>query len=195
MVSKEFLLRLATISPKCLLPEAMYWSCRMRKCFLLWVRKVRFSEIALFSCVSSLALNILASTACRTSNPLFLRLAAIFTETSSSRYREMNSFSPGKLLTIPFYNIFGNMLLDFIAVVGVVTQGVKYLGKGKMREVFKNFLRRCPKFPPFNNSAYRRSRAFDNRLSTEDFIVMNNIWMFRSCNHFNKPILPCFLKS
>ena len=127
IVSKGFLLRLATIMPKCFLPEVRYLSCRMRKCFLLWVKKVRFSRIALLSCSSSLALSIPASTACETSNPLFFRIVAIFFETSSSRYREMKSLSAGKLWIFPFYNIFGNILLDFFTVVGVVTQGIEYL--------------------------------------------------------------------
>src|SRR4030067_1419534 len=106
MVSKGFLLRVATIIPKCLLPDVKYLSCRTRKCFLLCVRKVLCSDIALFSCSSSLALNIPASTACKTANPLFLRLAAIFAETSSSRYREMNSFSAGKLWLFLFFRMF-----------------------------------------------------------------------------------------
>ena len=189
MVSKEFLLRPATMMPKCFLPEAIHSSCRMRKCFLLWVKKVRCSRIALSSCSLSLALSIPASTVCKTSNPLFLKLAAIFTEMSSSRYREMNSFSEGKLWIIPFY-IFSNIFLNFIAVVSIITQCVKYLGKGKMRKIFQNFFGRCPKLPPFHNGAYRRSCAFDSGLSSEDIIVTNNIWMFRSCNHFDKPILP-----
>ncbi len=87
----------------------------------------------------------------------------------------MKSLSAGKLRIILFYSALSNVLLDFIPVVGIVTQGVKYLGKSKMRKVFQNFLRRCPELPPFNNGAYRGSRAFDNRLSSEDFIVMDNI--------------------
>ena len=192
-ISKEFLLRLATMIPKCFLPDVMYFSCRMRKCFLLWVKKVRCSTIALSSCFSSLALSIPASTVCKTSNPLLLKLEAIFTGTSSSRYREMNSFSAGKLRIILFYHIFSNVFLNFVTMVGIITQCVKYLGKGKVRKVFQNFFRRRPEFSPFNNGAHRRSRAFDNGLSSKDIIVANNIWMFSSCNHFNNPILPCSL--
>ena len=82
------------------------------------------------------------------------------------------------------------LFLNFFAVVGIVAQCVKYLGKGKMRKVFHDFLRRCPKLPPFNNGAYRRSCAFDNRLSSEDFLSADNMWMFRSYYHFNNSILP-----
>ena len=125
-------------------------------------------------------------------NPLFLRLAAIFAETSSSRYREMNTFSAGKLWIVPFYDIFSNVFLNFIAVVGVVAQCVKYLGKCKMRKVFHNFFGRCPKLPPFNNGAYGSSCAFNNRLSSEDFIVTNNVRMLCGYYH-NDSILPYFL--
>ncbi len=105
----------------------------------------------------------------------FLRLAAIFTETSSSRYREMNSFSAGNLWVISFNNIFSNVFLDLITVIGIIAQSVKYLRKGKMRKVFQNLLGRSPKLPPFNNGAHRRSRTFDNRLASEDFIVTTAI--------------------
>src|SRR4030042_357207 len=191
MVSEGFLLRLAIIMPKCFLPEVRYLSCRMRKCFLLWVKKVRWSRIALLSCSSSLELCIPASTACKTSNPLFFRLAAIFTETSSSRYREMKSFSGDKLWIFLFYNIFSNVLFDFIPVIGIVTQGIENLRKGKMGKVFQNLFRRCPKLPPFYNGTYRGSCAFNNRLSFKDFIIANNIRMFCSYYHLDNFILPC----
>ncbi len=94
-------------------------------------------------------------------------MVSLISEMASSRYREMNSFSAGKLWLIPFYDIFSNVFLNFIAVVGIVAQCIKYLGKGNMRKVFKNFFRRRGWALPaeyYNNVLYLSCLDIDNYI-------------------------------
>ncbi len=73
--------------------------------------------------------------------------------------------------------------LDFGLMVRVVTQRIKDLGKGEMREVDRNFLRRDPKAPQLHNSAYGGPCARYDRFSAEDVVVPHDVTVFRCERH------------
>jgi len=79
--------------------------------------------------------------------------------------------------------VFFNICINFFLVVAVITQCIKDLRQGKMGKVNDNFFGRESQTPVFYNGPDRRSRTFNDRLSTQDSLIADNITMLNNRFH------------
>jgi len=81
------------------------------------------------------------------------------------------------------HSISVNVGMDLALVVRVVAQRHKNLGKGEMRKVCRDFLRRDPETPQFDDGPYRGPRALNYGLSAKDILVPDDVAEFGRCRH------------
>src|SRR5436190_23371976 len=73
-----------------------------------------------------------------------------------------------------------DVLINFIQVVAVIAQRIKYLRQREVGKVLRNSLGWQALAPHLDNGANRGASASNNRLAAEDLVVGHNIEM-RGC--------------